>query len=76
MPLADRFGFFDPTQPYSVTYGELPHWEQEGATYFITFRTNDSLPASNSELLARQRDDWLKRNGINPDCEDWHAALR
>lgn len=30
MALADRFGFFDPTQPFTVTYGELPHWEQEG----------------------------------------------
>jgi putative transposase len=76
MSLIDRFGFFDPTQPFSVTYGELPHWEQEGATYFITFRTADSLPVSVVELLTRQRDDWLRRNGINPDSEDWVAALR
>jgi hypothetical protein len=24
--------------------GRLPHWEKEGATYFITFRLADSLP--------------------------------
>ena len=44
MRLVDKFGFFDPKQPYTVSFGELPHWEQEGATYFITFRTADSLP--------------------------------
>ena len=76
MALADRFGFFDPRQPYSVTFGELPHWEQEGATYFITFRTGDSLPQSVSKLLRRQRDDWLLRHGINPARGDWQAALR
>ena len=76
MSLIDRFGFFDPSQPFSVTYGELPHWEQEGATYFITFRTADSLPFSVVELLTRQRDDWLRRNGIDPDRQDWVAALR
>lgn len=71
MALADRFGFFDPTQPFTVTYGELPHWEHEGATYFITFRLADSLPASVSELSKRQRDDWLRRHGIDPERTDW-----
>lgn len=76
MALADRFGFFDPTQPFTVTYGELPHWEQEGATYFITFRLADSFPASVSELSKRQRDDWLRRHGIDPNRADWQATLR
>jgi menaquinone-specific isochorismate synthase len=26
--------------------GRLPHWESEGATYFVTFRLGDSLPES------------------------------
>ena len=76
MALADRFGFFDPTQPFTVTYGELPHWEQDGATYFITFRLADSFPASVSELSKRQRDDWLRRHGIDPNRADWQATLR
>ena len=76
MTLGDRFGFFDVTQPYIVTYGELPHWEQDGATYFITFRTVDSLPLSVSELLTRHRDDWLRRHGITPNSDDWVAGLR
>src|SRR5258707_2520216 len=26
--------------------GRLPHWERVGATYFVTFRLFDSLPAT------------------------------
>jgi hypothetical protein len=26
--------------------GCLPHWEQDNATYFVTFRLTDSLPKS------------------------------
>lgn len=75
-PLHDRFGFFDRTQEYSVSWGQLPHWEQPGASYFITFRTADSLPAEAIELWERQRDDWLKRHGINPSLADWHKQFR
>jgi len=35
--------------------GHLPHWEREGATYFITFRVADSLPASLLDLIAAER---------------------
>jgi len=76
MPPADRFGFFDSKLPYTVTYGELPHWEQEGATYFITFRTADSMPPSVSKLLVRQRDDWLRRHDINSNDGNWREDLK
>ena len=32
--------------------GRLPHWEAEGASYFVTFRLADSLPQS---VLTRYR---------------------
>ena len=32
--------------------GYLPHWEVEGATYFVTYRLHDSLPR---EVIARLR---------------------
>src|SRR5881398_1432527 len=38
----------------------LPHWEQEGATYFVTFRLADSIP---NTLLIEWHDElqtWLK----------------
>jgi len=36
--------FFDRDADFDVTKRNLPHWEQAGAIYFITFRTFDSLP--------------------------------
>jgi REP element-mobilizing transposase RayT len=35
--------------------GRLPHWEKDGATYFVTFRLGDSLPHSVLERIASQR---------------------
>jgi putative transposase len=33
----------------------LPHWRQEGATYFVTFNLNDALPAQAKHALRQQR---------------------
>ncbi len=37
--------------------GYLPHWEAEGATYFVTFRLADSLPHSVRESYRYERKD-------------------
>ncbi len=70
-----QFGFFDPKQEYSVTQGVLPHWEQPGATYFITYRTHDSIPQAAFELWQRQRADALRRLEIDPDDPNWTSAF-
>jgi type I site-specific restriction endonuclease/REP element-mobilizing transposase RayT len=57
-------GFFDPGSPIAVLEGNLPHWRQEGATYFVTFRTADSLPQEKLQSWSAERDEWLK---INPE---------
>jgi REP element-mobilizing transposase RayT len=36
----------------------LPHWRQEGATYFVTFRLNDSLPQAKLDELEQMRREW------------------
>lgn len=51
---------FNPRGALEVWRNRLPHWDQPGGTYFVTFRLADSLPA---ELLRRwqtERDDWLR----------------
>ena len=35
--------------------GYVPHWESEGATYFVTFRLADSLPQSVLAQIASER---------------------
>ncbi len=46
-----------------LTYQQkLPHWRQEGATYFITFRLGDSLPQSKLAELRQFKADWERRH--------------
>jgi putative transposase len=67
--------FFDKTMDFRVTAGNLPHWFQPGVTYFITWRTDDSVPRDVINLFQRRRDDWLRRNGITPHKRRWSAQL-
>src|SRR5438128_497471 len=40
--------------------GHLPHWEKEGATYFMTFRLADSLPKSILDGICSERESIVK----------------
>ena len=42
MPI--HFRGFDPHAPVRMYRRALPHWRQDGATYFVTWRLADSLP--------------------------------
>lgn len=42
----------------------LPHWEYPGATYFLTFRLHDSLPAGLLRGLQIQRAAWFRANNL------------
>ncbi len=42
--------------------GNLPHWRQDGVTYFVTFRLADSLPKEKLDQWKRERDEWLAEN--------------
>jgi REP element-mobilizing transposase RayT len=52
---------FDKTRPTSIRTRKLPHWRQEGSTYFVTFRLADSLPGSVLQNALRERDEFLRR---------------
>ena len=41
------------------TRDSLPHWQQESATYFLTFRLADSIPATLLREWKQERDRWL-----------------
>jgi len=53
---------FDPEAEFEVRGRNLPHWRQEGAAYFITFRLADSLPQVILCNLKTQRLAWLKQH--------------
>jgi hypothetical protein len=69
------FELFDPQGDVRIRSGNLPHWYQPGVTYFVTWRTADSLPAEVAECWHRRRDDWLRRHQINPTNPRWKAQF-
>jgi len=60
------FELFDPLADYVIREGtNLPHWYQPGVTYFVTFRTEDSIPTDVRRRWHAERADWLQRHGIS-----------
>jgi hypothetical protein len=50
---------FQPHAETDVGINRLPHWEQSGATYFVTFRSADSLPVGLVGEFQQKLDTWL-----------------
>jgi len=70
------FELFDPESEFEVSVGtSLPHWFQPAVTYFVTFRTEDSIPPDVSRRWFAERQDWLIRHGIQPQANDWREKL-
>jgi len=65
-----HIGYFDPQHPIGELMGNLPHWRQDGVTYFVTFRLADSIPKATLDLWVRERDDWLRHH---PEPRDARA---
>lgn len=70
------FRGFDPHAPMHIDRRHLPHWRQDGATYFVTFRLGDSMPRP--VLLDWEDEDrtWLRAHGIDGPLSDpkWHSV--
>ena len=63
------FHGLDPDKPIHYYFRHLPHWRQDGASYFITFRTADSLPKTRLDELKCLRDQFKIRFGDSPPKE-------
>ena len=67
--------FYNPDDEKAVTHRRLPHWSQNGVITFITWRTDDSMPAPVIRKWLFDRDRWLRANGIDPSKKDWRSNL-
>ena len=56
------FAPFDPRTPVAKTGRQLPHWHQDGCTYFVTFRLADSIPQSKLVQWETELREWLRRH--------------
>ena len=71
-----QFEFFDPQSEFTITYGQLPHWDQPGVMCFLTWRTIDSIPEATLRRWRVERTGWLRRHGIDPQAATWREELR
>ena len=60
--LSPFFNDFVPSSPIAFIAGNLPHWRQDGTTYFVTFRTADSMPQAKLEQWLAERLAWIAAN--------------
>jgi len=78
--------FFNPDAVVKTTGDRLPHWDQLGATFFITFRLADSVPQDALRAYVREHRQWEEahpsrpwppevedayRRKFTPRCERW-----
>ncbi len=62
LPPPPGFQGLHPDKPLTVYQRHLPHWRQDGATYFVTFRLDDSLPQNKLAELAFLKAEWERRH--------------
>ena len=53
--------YFNEHQALRVHTRNLPHWRQDGVSYFVTFRQADSIPRSVWEQMRREAQAWHER---------------
>jgi carbamoyl-phosphate synthase large subunit len=66
-----RFRPVDPRAPVIQTRRRLPHWEQQGATFFITFRLADAVSQKLLRQWKEELETWRK---FHP--EPWDASTK
>lgn len=62
LPPPPEFQGLHPDKPLRIYQRNMPHWRQEGATYFATFRLGDSLPQAKLQELERIREEFYHRH--------------
>ncbi len=56
---------FDPKSEYFVSEHLRPHWSQNGAIVFVTFRTHDSIPSAIVAQWDLEKQQWLASRGYS-----------
>jgi REP element-mobilizing transposase RayT len=69
-PAVKELCFFNPYADIRFTANRLPHWQQEGAVYFVTFRLADAVPHRLRTQWESERDAWSR---VHP--QPWSAEV-
>lgn len=60
MSWLEELGFLNPWKRVERHVNALPHWQQDGATLFVTFRLDDSIPAALIQKWDSERRRWFE----------------
>lgn len=75
-PLPPGFCGLHPDKRIRIYTRHLPHWRQDGATYFATFRLADSLPEAKLVELRNLRAFWEHQHPEPRSEKDWEEYAR
>ena len=70
------FESFNPHAEVRIYRRNLPHWRQDGATYFVTFRQADSIPAVVLAGWMEDRRVWYEANGLHEGLSKLEWQIR
>jgi putative transposase len=68
--------FFNPDAVVKTASNRLPHWDQLGATFFITFRLADSVPQEALHAYVREHRQWEETHPPRPWPPEVEDAYR
>jgi type I restriction enzyme R subunit len=73
----EAFKPFDEYQAVRIYQRNLPHWRQDGCTYFVTFRLADSIPEGVRKQWEHEQRLWLAARNIQYDGRNgtWRKQL-
>ena len=69
--IPESFKGLDPDKSIEVYRRKLPHWRQENATYFVTFRQADALPKTAINGLELEKKNYLsqlRQSDLKPEA--------
>ena len=67
--MSEDFLPLNPFEEVDIYRINLPHWRQQGVTYFVTWRLADSLPQSKLNDLQAEREAWFRAHRIRTKQE-------
>jgi REP element-mobilizing transposase RayT len=67
--MSPQFQRLDDLGAPAIDERNLPHWKTAGATYFVTFRTADSLPSGVLRQIEARLRAWLRAHGLKSSEE-------
>ena len=62
--------------PLDISKRNLPHWQQPGTSYFVTFRLADSIPVERVNRIKDERKIWLMRHSEPYSDDNWREYNR